>query len=59
MTFIFNDLDTIPFSNIFDYETERGVVKHYYGYSFIGRNCGYKGKILKILMVIQIFGHGV
>ena len=33
MTFIFNDLDTIPFNRIFDYETEHGVVKHYYGFA--------------------------
>lgn len=32
MTFIFNDLDTIPFNRIFDYDTEHGVVKHYYGF---------------------------
>ena len=34
MTFIFNDIDTIPFNKIFDYETEKGVVKHYYGYEY-------------------------
>ena len=32
ITFIFNDVDTIPFTKIFDYETAHGVVKHYYGY---------------------------
>jgi len=32
--FVFNDVDTIPFSNIFDYETTHGVVKHYYGYKY-------------------------
>ena len=32
MTFIFNDLDTIPFNRIFDYDTIEGVVKHYYGF---------------------------
>lgn len=32
ITFIFNDVDTIPFTKIFDYETTYGVVKHYYGY---------------------------
>lgn len=32
ITFIFNDVDTIPFTKIFDYETIHGVVKHYYGY---------------------------
>ena len=34
ITFIFNDVDTIPFSNIFDYETKPGIVKHYYGYKY-------------------------
>ena len=32
MTFVFNDLDTMPFNRIFDYATEPGVVKHYYGF---------------------------
>jgi hypothetical protein len=34
ITFIFNDVDTIPFNKIFDYETNTGVVKHYYGYKY-------------------------
>jgi len=34
ITFIFNDVDTIPFNKIFDYETVNGVVKHYYGYKY-------------------------
>jgi hypothetical protein len=32
ITFIFNDLDTMPFNRIFDYQTIQGVVKHYYGF---------------------------
>ena len=32
MNFIFNDVDTLPFNKIFNYETTNGVVKHYYGY---------------------------
>ena len=32
ITFVFNDIDTIPFNKIFDYQTTHGVVKHYYGY---------------------------
>ena len=34
ITFIFNDIDTIPFNKIFDYDTAHGVVKHYYGYKY-------------------------
>lgn len=34
MTFIFNDVDTMPFNKIFNYETSIGVVKHYYGYKY-------------------------
>jgi hypothetical protein len=34
MTFIFNDVDTLPFHKIFDYDTTRGVVKHYYGFEY-------------------------
>ena len=34
ITFIFNDVDTIPFTKIFDYETTSGVVKHYYGFKY-------------------------
>jgi len=31
---VFNDVDTIPFTKIFDYDTTQGVVKHYYGYKY-------------------------
>jgi hypothetical protein len=34
ITFVFNDVDTIPFAKIFDYETTHGVVKHYYGFKY-------------------------
>ena len=34
ITFIFNDLDTVQFNKIFDYETTRGIVKHYYGFNY-------------------------
>lgn len=30
---IFHDIDTLPFHKIFDYNTEDGVVKHYYGFT--------------------------
>jgi len=34
MTFIFNDVDTMPFYKIFDYETVPNVIKHYYGFKY-------------------------
>jgi len=34
ITFIFNDIDIIPFHKIFDYETTQGTVKHYYGFKY-------------------------
>jgi hypothetical protein len=34
ITFIFNDVDTIPFNKIFNYQTTPGIVKHYYGFKY-------------------------
>lgn len=34
ITFIFNDVDTLPFHKIFDYYTIPGIVKHYYGFRY-------------------------
>lgn len=34
ITFVFNDIDTLPFSNIFDYQTSHGSVKHFYGFKY-------------------------
>lgn len=34
ITFIFNDVDTVPFNKIFTYDTEPGVVAHYYGFKY-------------------------
>lgn len=34
ISFVFNDVDTIPFNKIFDYTTTSGTVKHYYGFKF-------------------------
>ena len=34
ITFIFNDIDTVPFDNIFDFYTSNGVIKHYYGFEY-------------------------
>ena len=34
INFIFNDVDTIPFNKIFNYNTEHGIVKHFYGFNY-------------------------
>ena len=34
ITFVFNDIDTIPFTKLFDYETEKEKVKHFYGFKY-------------------------
>jgi hypothetical protein len=34
ITFVFNDVDTVPFSNIFNYETQPGLIKHFYGFNY-------------------------
>jgi hypothetical protein len=35
ITFVFNDIDTMPYTkNFFNYDTVHGVVKHFYGYEF-------------------------
>jgi hypothetical protein len=34
INFIFNDIDTIPFNKIFDYQTTLGTVKHHYGFKY-------------------------
>jgi len=35
ITFIFNDVDTLPaMKNILNYDTEIGIVKHFYGFKF-------------------------
>jgi hypothetical protein len=34
ISFIFNDVDTMPFNKIFNYDTIHGVIQHYYGFKF-------------------------
>ena len=35
ITFVFNDVDTVPYSkNIINYTTTSGIVKHFYGFKF-------------------------
>ena len=46
ITFIFNDVDVLPYTkNIFDYKTTDNVIKHYYGYTnCLGGSFAIKGK---------------
>ena len=34
ISFIFNDVDTVPFNKLFDYTTTPGTIKHYYGFEY-------------------------
>lgn len=35
ITFVFHDVDTMPYrKNLLNYETNQGIVKHFYGYEF-------------------------
>jgi len=34
ITLVFNDIDTVPFSKIFDFNTEPGIIKHFYGFEY-------------------------
>ena len=35
ITFVFNDVDTMPYTkDLFDCNTKKGVVKHFYGFDF-------------------------
>jgi N-terminal region of glycosyl transferase group 7/N-terminal domain of galactosyltransferase len=34
ITFVFHDIDTVPFDKIFNYETDVGIVKHFYGFEY-------------------------
>lgn len=44
MTFVFNDIDTVPFDKILNYETEKGIVKHFYGFTnALGGIVSFKG----------------
>tara|TARA_Y100000992_G_C21251427_1_gene486048 strand:- start:41 stop:802 length:762 start_codon:yes stop_codon:yes gene_type:complete len=36
ITFVFNDVDCLPYTkNIIDYKTQRGIIKHFYGFKHL------------------------
>ena len=35
LTYVFHDVDSVPYrKGLLDYKTEKGIIKHYYGYNF-------------------------
>ena len=45
ITFVFHDIDTLPFDKILDYETSIGFIKHFYGFEHsLGGIFSIKGK---------------
>lgn len=34
ITFVFNDVDTLPYNKVLNYDTTIGIVKHFYGFEF-------------------------
>ena len=50
ITFVFNDIDTVPFNNIFNYDTIQGTVKHFYGFKYaLGGIVSMKGSDFELI----------